>query len=65
MSVDPLALLVLSGKMTIEQARELDDFASEIATRICNGELTEEQAHEIARERAMRDARAWLDKQVS
>jgi DNA primase large subunit len=51
-----ITLLMAMGLIDKEQAAEVDRLAGELATRICNGELTEEQAGALAQELALKHA---------
>ncbi len=53
---NPLALLVALGVMSAEEAERIDALTDELATSVCTGELTREQAGDVSRQQALADA---------
>jgi hypothetical protein len=58
--LDPLLQqAIAAGVMTEAQARDVDALADGLCARGRAGEITEEQAHQLAREAAQRDGEAF------
>lgn len=54
----PLQWAIDNGIMTLEQARDVDALADGLVARVREGEITEEQGHELAAAAALRDGQA-------